>query len=155
MYRQFEIMLFFFFQDSVCESKKKTKKQLDQTIYKMNTTHTQFLVIIGKVKKKGQVIGVNRKVHITEQQEPTCAECQDTHEEAFLYGSSFQQKPSNLPVWDFPPRLQLRSLISPKMQMSNHICHIFWWFIVGRVGGAKAGISPATSNSKAICFFVM
>ncbi|KAK7922604.1 hypothetical protein WMY93_009506 [Mugilogobius chulae] len=55
--------------------------------------------------------------------QPSSAERQDTHEEAFLH-SSAKQSSSNLSVWDFPPGLQLHSLISPKAT-SNHICHIY------------------------------
>lgn len=141
-----------FFQDSV---KVKNKvKQIRQSIRWTLHIHN-LLLLLAKLKRKDRWLEWIERFTRGQQQEPTCVECQYTHEEAFLHGSSLQQKPSHLPLWDFPPRLQLCSLISPKMQMSNHICHIFRWFIVGGVGGAKAGISPATSNSKAICCFVM
>lgn len=144
MSRNFEIM--FFFKDFMCEREKITI--IRQSISYILHIH-KFLLSLAKLERKDRWLEWIERFTWGEQQEPTCAECQDTHEEAF------QQKPSKLPVWDFPPWLQLCSLISPKMQMSNYICHIFWWFIVGGVGGAKAGISPATSNSKAICCFVM
>lgn len=94
-------------------------------IHNLNTKYTQFLVTFGKVKKKAGDLS-EKRFRWGEQQEPTCVERQDTHEAAFLHGSSLQHNPPNLPVWDFPPGVQLRSLISPKMQMSNHICHIFF-----------------------------
>lgn len=62
---------------------------------------------------------------------PTCAERQDTHEEAFLHCSSAKQKSSNLSVWDFPLWLQLHSLISHKKQCQS-IFVTFLWFIALR-----------------------
>ena len=77
--------------------------------------------------------------------QPTCAERQDTHEEASPHCSSAKQKSSDLSVWDFPLWLQLHSLISHKKQCQT-LFVTFLWFIAFRekekISTLKLGFHP-------------
>lgn len=81
-----------------------------------------FLLPLARLKRK-QVIWGNLRVHM---RRTAGANLCRTPGHTWRSFSSQPSARTFNPAWDFPPLLQLRSLISPKMQMSNHICHIFF-----------------------------